>query len=105
MTHARAPAGALWIAMILFGCGGKEIDVADGGGSGDDEEASPASDAAGEAGTGVEGYCLYQTCSGLSLCGGGQTCAVGDGCNTCTCTSTSGSTGSSSCTTNACSCH
>jgi hypothetical protein len=103
--NARALVGVLALALVFAGCGGKELGPgADEGGAG-----SSGDEAAVDAGSGIEGgggtgYCVYQTCSGLSLCGAGDTCPVGDGCNTCTCTGLGGDNGSSSCTTNACSC-
>jgi hypothetical protein len=98
------------LAMLgLLGCGGTLIS-SDGGeedaAMGDEEplsvlDAGGSGDATGPA----AGYCVIKTCDGLSLCGAGQTCAVGDGCNSCSCTALAGDMASSSCSTNGgCSC-
>jgi hypothetical protein len=105
MTNARALAGAVSLAMVLLGCGGKELgpEAEDGGTGTGESDADDVGTSGDEGGSGA-GYCVYQTCSGLSLCGAGETCPVGDGCNTCTCTGLGGNNGSSTCTTNACNC-
>lgn len=90
-------------SLCLAACGG-ELTPTDGGPFElFDAEMTP--DGSTEGGL-VEtaGYCIYQTCGGLSLCGVGKTCMVGDGCNSCTCTAVSAGVASSTCTTTACPC-
>jgi|HubBroStandDraft_5_1064220.scaffolds.fasta_scaffold1021039_2 hypothetical protein len=101
-------ATALWLsvtfALELFACGG-ELAPSDAG-SDDDSPLLSVLDA-GDEQTGLEqaGYCLFKTCNGLSLCGVGKTCPVGDGCNSCSCAALADGMGSSTCTTStACDC-
>jgi hypothetical protein len=88
-------------SLRLAACGG-ELTPTDGGPF-DLLDAEMAPDGSTESGS-VAGYCIYKTCGGLSLCGVGKTCTVGDGCNSCTCTAVSVGVASSTCTTTACPC-
>ena len=106
------------LGLVLVACGGRVISIGVDGSSpspeasdstaGDGAESADGAEGGSADGEGTvtdpDGYCVYQTCMGLSLCGVGKTCPVGDGCNSCTCSSLGGDLHSSSCTSNACSC-
>jgi len=99
----RAPVLVCTLASCLFACGGQlapydggppDAPVAEPDTSPGDDQASPP----------VVGFCVYQTCSGLSLCGVGKTCPVGDGCNSCSCAAAPDGMAASTCSTTKCSC-
>ncbi len=88
-------------AFELLACGGALVP-SDGGTA--DDQGSPDVEGGDGSTTTQTGYCLYETCEGLSLCGVGKTCPVGDGCNTCNCAATGDGTTASTCTRSGCTC-
>jgi hypothetical protein len=90
-----------WVAALALGlwaCGGNIVVVADGG----LKDKSHGQDAPPEAP--FLGYCLYESCAGISSCDVGKTCPIGDGCNSCSCALGPAGMALVTCTLEKCSC-
>jgi hypothetical protein len=90
-------------AFALSACGGELAPFADEAGSTSPVDGGDSGKNASQ--VNLHGYCVYQTCGGISDCAAGQTCPVGDGCNTCACAEgPRGTAGALTCTQNSCFC-
>jgi hypothetical protein len=95
-------------AMALSACGGELARFDDDAGFSNHEPGTPVTSAPADGGKrgspDVPGYCLYETCGGLSACSAGKTCPTGDGCNTCSCSEGANRETFVRCTRNPCAC-
>src|SRR5579864_598328 len=92
--------GLLGLAAVGIGCGGALAPSYPGP---DPDAGTDLDVVADETGAPKPApYCIFMACGGISACTFGETCPVGDGCNTCSCALDSAGMTATTCTTDSC---